>query len=271
MLIKTGETSGGMRTRGRSPLADSKRPLVTVITAVFNGADCIGDCIESVLFQDYPNVEHIILDARSTDGTIDILRAYDDRLALWVSEPDHGVYDAWNKGLRLAQGEWISFLGADDRFLPGAVREFMDLAEGNPEAEFLSSRARLDHPSGYAPVFGGPWKWPHFTRRMTTIHVGSMHRKALFARYGQFDASYRIAGDFEFLLRAQGDLRTAYTPAITVVMKAGGLSDSTKGLHEAKRAKLQSRVRSPLRAHADLLLDTARFHLRRTLIRLRIL
>ena len=271
MLIKTGETSGGTRTNEKSAPTDFQRPLVTVITAVFNGADCIGDCIESVLLQDYPGIEHIILDACSTDGTIDILRSYDDRLALWVSEPDHGVFDAWNKGLELAQGEWVAFLGADDRFLPGAVREFMDLADRNPEAEFLSSRARLDHPSGYAPVFGGPWEWPRFTRRMTTVHVGSMHRKALFSEYGKFDASYRIAGDFEFLLRARGDLRTAYTPAITVVMKAGGLSDSTKGLHEAKRAKLQTGVRSHLRAQTDLLLDTARFHLRRTLIRLGIL
>jgi cellulose synthase/poly-beta-1,6-N-acetylglucosamine synthase-like glycosyltransferase len=84
--------------------------VVGVITAVFNGHDHIADCIESVINQDYPNVEHIILDGGSTDGTVTILRSYEGRIAFWKSEPDKGVCDAWNKGLKLARGEWIAFL-----------------------------------------------------------------------------------------------------------------------------------------------------------------
>jgi glycosyltransferase involved in cell wall biosynthesis len=243
--------------------------LVTVITAVLNASDCIAGCIESVLSQDYPNIEHIILDGGSSDDTLDVIRSYEDRLALWISEPDKGVYDAWNKGLDFARGEWIAFLGADDIYRAGAISEYMNLARRNPDAEFLSSRAQLQHPSGYAPVFGGPWEWPAFAKRMTTVHVGSLHRRSLFGTYGKFDDSYRIAGDFEFLLRPRDRLRTAFTPAITVTQRAGGISDSTAGLYEARRAKVHTGVRTKLSAALDLQAAVSRFHVRRMILMLR--
>jgi glycosyltransferase involved in cell wall biosynthesis len=242
-------------------------PLVSVITAVFNGAATIGECLESVLSQDYPHIEHIVMDGGSIDGTIDVLREYQNRIALWVSEPDHGVYDAWNKGLRKAKGEWIAFLGADDTFLSGAISEYMRLARQNPSANFLTSRARLEHPSGYSPEFGGLWSWPRAARSMPSVHVGAMHRKSVFAQHGQFDSSYRIAGDYEFLLRARQDLHAVFTPAVTVLMRAGGLSDSTAGLVEAKRAKIQHKIRSAPLAEVEFRALALRFHLRRRLIK----
>jgi glycosyltransferase involved in cell wall biosynthesis len=262
---------GGKRDSGAMDCARSDLPLVSVITAVFNGGAALTDCIESVLQQDYPNIEHLIIDGGSTDGTIDVLKKYDDKLELWVSEPDHGVYDAWNKGLDLARGEWIAFLGADDTYMPGAIRAYMDLARQCPEAEFLSSRALLNHPTGYAPVFGGPWEWPRFSTAMTTIHVGTMHRRTLFEQYGQFDTTYRIAADYQFLLRARDRLRAGYIPETTVVMRAGGISDSTAGLYEARRAKVNARVRSASRAHLELMIAIARFHLRRGFLKVRAL
>jgi glycosyltransferase involved in cell wall biosynthesis len=238
-------------------------PLVTVITAVYNGEDCIANCIESVLNQDYPNIEHIILDGGSEDGTVAIVRGYEGKIALWLSEPDAGVYDAWNKGLGLARGEWIAFLGADDCYLPNAISTYVELARRTPEAEFLSSRAQLSHPTGYAPVFGSSWEWPRFSKTMTTIHVGTMHRRSLFERYGRFNAAFKIAGDYEFLLRPRGELRTAFSPATTVVMRAGGLSDSTAGLYEARRARVDAGVRAPLVAAVELRFAVLRFHARR--------
>jgi len=263
--------SGGYRLCKAINPAVASEPLVTVITAVFNGNDCLANCIESVLSQDYPQVEHIILDGGSNDGTVETIRRYEDRLALWISEPDSGVYDAWNKGLQLARGEWIAFLGADDIYLAGAISTYMKLARENPEAEFLSSQARLDHPTGYAPVFGGPWEWPRFATAMSTIHVGTMHRRSLFERYGEFDTSYRIAADYEFLLRPREQLLTAFSPATTVVMRAGGLSDSTAGLYEARRAKISSGVRSTPMAALQLRQAIVRFHLRRMYLKARAL
>ena len=100
-------TCGGKRMKGILAQSSAGLPLVTVVTAVFNGQPTIQGCLESVLKQDYPNIEHILLDGGSTDGTLDVLHQYDDRIALWKSEPDKGVYDAWNKGLTEAHGEWI--------------------------------------------------------------------------------------------------------------------------------------------------------------------
>jgi glycosyltransferase involved in cell wall biosynthesis len=269
MLLDSKATSGGTRLQHNVASATLVVPLITVITAVFNGQDCIADCIESVLHQDFPNVEHIILDGNSEDGTVAILRHYENKVALWLSEPDSGVYDAWNKGLEVARGEWIAFLGADDRYLPNAISTYVDLARRVPDAEFLTSRAQLNHPSGYAPVFGGAWEWPRFSKTMTTIHVGTMHRRSLFERYGKFDTSFLIAGDYEFLLRPRANLRTAFTPATTVVMRAGGLSDGTAGLYEARRARVEAGVRAPLTATIELRIAVLRFHVRRLFLALR--
>jgi glycosyltransferase involved in cell wall biosynthesis len=260
--------SGGTRLNRPLPLPQTNRPLVSIVTAVFNADDCVANCIESVLCQDYPSIEHIILDGGSTDGTVDILRKYEDRVSLWISEPDCGIYDAWNKGLKLARGEWIAFLGADDRY-PGAISAYMNLAVQYPTAEFLSSQALLDHPSGHAPTFGGPWEWPRFSRAMTTIHVGTMQSRTLFERYGDFDTKYRSAADYEFLLRAGDSLRTAFMSATTVVMRAGGASDSTAGLYETRDVKVQRGFCSYRTATLDLRIALLRFHIRRFILALR--
>jgi glycosyltransferase involved in cell wall biosynthesis len=263
-------TAGGQRRKGILAESTKEFPLVTVVTAVFNGESYIGECLESVLNQDYPNIEHIILDGGSSDGTLDVLRRYDNKVAFWKSELDNGVYDAWNKSLDLANGEWIAFLGSDDIYLPSAISTYVNLARQNPEAEFLSSRAKLDHPTGYSPIFGGPWSWPRFCTAMSTIHVGTMHHRSLFERLGRFNSTYRIAGDYDFMLRARDTLKAAFTPEVTVVMRAGGLSDSTAGLHEAKRAKVENCVRTRWTAELELRQAIARFHLRQLYLKFRV-
>src|SRR5690348_14220883 len=89
-------------------------PRVSLIIAVYNGASTIVKCLNSVAAQTYGSRELIVIDGGSTDGTVDILRCNADQLSYWISEPDTGVYNAWNKGLARARGEWIAFLGADD-------------------------------------------------------------------------------------------------------------------------------------------------------------
>jgi glycosyltransferase involved in cell wall biosynthesis len=204
------------------------------------------------------NIEHIVWDGDSTDGTIDVLRQYDDRIALWRSEPDRGIYDAWNKALFDARGEWICFLGADDEFLPGAVSAYMSLAAKNPLAEYLSSKVRVVHSSGYERTIGSLWTWRKFSKMMCTPHVGSMHRRSLFDRLGTYDTSYRIVADYELLLRARGQLRTAYMPVITVMMRAGGASFSRTMLTEKARAKVATGGRSKLLTAMELFAEYAK-------------
>jgi glycosyltransferase involved in cell wall biosynthesis len=235
---------GGARLKGIVATGSVDQPLVTVITAVYNGRPFVAGCLESVFRQSYPNIEHIVMDGASDDGTVDVLRQYDDRIALWKSGPDRGIYDAWNKALLETRGEWICFLGADDEFLPDAVGQYMALAARNPQAEFLSSKLKVVHSSGYIRTLGCPWTWKRFSRTMCTPHVGAMHRRSLFDRLGTYDTSYRMVGDYELLLRARSQLNAAYMPVVTVMMRGGGVSTTRIALNEKARAKIATGGRS---------------------------
>jgi glycosyltransferase involved in cell wall biosynthesis len=243
-------------------MSDEPGPLVSVITAVLNGKHQISRCIESVRAQDYQNIEHIVYDGNSSDGTVELLRQYDDRIDLWRSESDKGVYDAWNKALADVRGDWICFLGSDDEFLPGAVSSYMALAAEFSRAEYLSSEVKWVHPSGYQRIYGAAWNWGKFAKFMCTAHVGSMHRRTLFERLGKFDISYRTAADYEFLLRAGCELNSAYMPVLTVVMRAGGISDSLKALDEQARAKILTGGRSKLIAAFERHIARTKFFIR---------
>src|SRR5580692_9380111 len=116
MHTNVGSKSGGKRLGEVSLLNASKRPLFTVVTAAFNCAERLESTILSVLGQSYTDVEHIIIDGGSSDRTLDVLRKYENVVAYWVSEPDRGVYDAFNKACRLVAGQWTIFLGAGDLF-----------------------------------------------------------------------------------------------------------------------------------------------------------
>lgn len=253
---------GGKRLDGWSSEVSAELPLVTVITAVYNAERWIAGCLESVLSQDYPNIEHIVIDGCSSDGTIDILRQYGDRIALWQSESDDGLYHAWNKGLTRARGEWICFLGADDKFLPHAVSNYMAFAAKNPFTEYLGSRVKVVSPSGYERVWGRPWTWRRFLTRMTWLHAGSMHHRSLFDRLGIYDISYRTVADYEFLLRAGPQLKAAYMPVLTVVMRAGGVSDSRQAIKEHIRATVITGGRSKSFAAMRLVIANVRYKLR---------
>ena len=253
---------GGLRLRGITAQSTSDKPLVTVITATFNAAEHLVPCIESVLAQNYPNIEHLIFDGGSTDGTLDILRRYDDRIALWRSQPDKGVYDAWNNALDEARGEWVAYIGADDEYLPGAIAAYIELARQNPNADYISSRALWLHPSGYERIIGLPWSWPAFSNHMTTTHVGSFHRRSLYNSLGKYDITFPTAADYELLLRARNRLRTAFMPTVTVKMRAGGLSDKAPALEEAKRVKLVAGSRHPWMASIDHVIAWVKFILR---------
>jgi len=253
---------GGKRLKGIVAGGRAGQPLVTVISAVYNGRPYISGCLDSVLRQDYQNIEHIVLDGGSNDGTVDVLREYDDRIALWRSEPDKGVYDAWNKALAEARGDWICFLGVDDEFLPGAISAYMALAAKNPQAEYLSSRMQWVHSSNYQIIKGSRWNWRNLV--MDTPHVGSMHRRILFDRLGAYDTSYRIVADYEFLLRARSQLITAYMPVVTVMVRGGGISSNYgfRAFEEAARAQIQNAGRNKVLVKLNLYVQKLKFKLR---------
>ena len=182
------------------------QPLLTIIVAVFNGKATLQKCIDSVRQQTYQNKELIIIDGGSTDGTVQLLEQNQDSFGYWVSEPDSGIYNAWNKGLAHANGEWICFIGADDYFWDVMVLERMakELALLPDNIRVAYGQIMLVATNGDEPrAKGEPWRRnkEFFKEYMCLPHVGLMHRRSFFEQHGKFDESFRIAGDYELLLR----------------------------------------------------------------------
>lgn len=209
---------------------------VSIIIATFNAEKTLAKCLDSILQQTFLDREIIIIDGDSKDGTRNILETYAPYLAYWCSEPDAGIYDAWNKGISRATGEWITFLGADDCWHgPEALQALVDLTKD--DLDFVSARARLlssNHQQ--IKVIGAPWNWKQMLRYQNIAHPGALHHRRLFDQLGHFDTSYRIAGDYEFLLRMPPETKTAHLDRITVDFSAGGASNTqiTKVLRETR-------------------------------------
>lgn len=219
----------------------------TIITASFNSDKTIQRTIESVLNQTITDFEYVLIDGKSNDDTIEIIESFEPIFSTkginfkWVSEPDCGIYNAWNKGLKLARGNWISFLGSDDYYLPTALEMYNELIDKSGTSyDWLYSNVKYE--SVYSRVLDKVWRWKSFRRNITITpaHVGSFHNKKYFEKYGFFDESYKIAGDYEMLLRARDKLRTAKINKVTAVMQSGGVSNSMfkNVLQETFRAKL---------------------------------
>ena len=241
---------------------------VTIITAVFNADTYLNECILSVLNQTYDNIEYIIIDGGSTDKTVDIVKKYDSQLAHWTSEPDEGIYDAWNKGLAQATGQWIAFIGADDQLLPNAIEMYVHHIshhELQDKLEFVSSKIQLVNKDlSIIRVVGEKWNWKHFRHQMTTWHVGTFHSKHLFEKYGLFDSTFKISGDYELLLRPKDQLIASFVSEPTVMMRIGGVSDTNllRASKETYRAKIKNNVLSLIRGRMLQLIDKFRLTIR---------
>jgi len=225
----------------------STPPKISVIIAVFNGAKTLQQCLDSVVKQSYSNVELIVIDGGSTDGTVDLLNQNQASISYWISEPDEGIYSAWNKGLEKVTGDWICFLGADDYFWDERVLEKMAnaLRELPLDVRVAYGQMMLLNQDGldlYA--IGDPWEGVRnrFKQIMCIPHPGLMHRRSLFRAHGRFDESFSIAGDYELLLRELKSADAVFVPDLILTgMRQGGISsnpkNSIKALYEARRAQ----------------------------------
>ena len=254
-----------------SPILDS--PYVTVITAVYNADKYVNECIKSVLNQSYKNFEYIIIDGGSTDNTVTIIKQYQHQLGYWISEPDKGIYDAWNKGISMAKGKWIAFVGADDLLYPDALQTYVQHITEHPkqdELEFISSRIELvDENLTPIRTVGDAWVWERFRKEMCTWHVGCFHSINLFKKYGLFDATYKVSGDYELLLRPKDQLVTSFINQTTVKMREGGVSSVQlyKAIDETYRAKIKNGAVVPLKGQLLRLFDKYRLFRRRFKVR----
>lgn len=233
-------------------------PKLTVITAVYNSAKTLQRCIDSFASQDYPYKELVIVDGGSSDGSVDIIKRNEHLISYWESKPDRGVYHAWNKALDHITGDWIHFLGSDDVYSAPDVfsRVVKWLKSREPHVRVVYGRVAVVTQTGkFLEIMGEPWQTakPTFNKTMSTGHAGVFYHRSLFAIHGKFDESFRIAGDYEFLLREMKSGNDAiFMPDIVVFTTVGGLS-SAPGLtvvlrrEDARARKLNELWSYPLR------------------------
>lgn len=230
-------------------MADQKnnaKPFVSFVVAVRNGLRTIERCLQSIWGQTDRDYEVIVIDAVSTDGTVEYLERERHRIASWVSEPDRGVYQAWNKALARARGEWICFLGADDRLFDDNVLRGMRPAleaRGTDEIFFYGRLVTVNRRGEIIETLGQPWhEVRHLLPKIHCLpHAGAFHHRSMFDA-GGFDERFRIAGDYDLLLRELRSRHARFVADLTVVaMEVGGMSsdpaNSLVNLRENRRAQ----------------------------------
>ncbi len=214
--------------------------LISIIIATLNAESCIDRLIESIINQKYDDIEIIIIDGNSKDNTLEFLKKYTQNIDFLLSETDKGIYDAWNKGIKVSKGDWIMFLGADDVLMYNTLdiyKRHIDQISIGKEPDLISSKRMMVNRSGKViREVGGKWIWPQCLKSMMISHPGALHNKTLFTRYGDYDVTYKIAGDYEFLLRANSTLSTDFINSVTVLVSEGGISDSILAIKEHYRA-----------------------------------
>ena len=238
---------------------------ISIIIATYNSEKTLEASLFSVINQKNLNTELIIIDGGSTDRTVNILEAHSQHLDYFISEPDRGIYDAWNKGVAASTGHWISFLGSDDMLCPGILDKYEQAILENPMVDYISGKVQLINENGEnLSVIGNKYNWNTFCTYMNVAHVASLHNRKLYDTYGYYDLAFKICGDYEFLLRPKNLLRTILIDEIVAKMTVGGISyGSSDALVETKKAKLKNQVKSKLSISIDYIIALVKLRIKK--------
>ena len=220
---------GGLRTKGVLKYSSANEPLISIITAVYNGEKHLEDTIQSILNQTYKNMEYIIIDGGSTDRTLEIIKKYDDKIDYWVSEKDQGISDAFNKGVKLAQGIYINFQGDGDGFVANDSLEkvFQDI--NSDKDIFVSAKIKRIDILGdeiFVSKQSKLFDKRSLLFRMSMPHQGLFTHISYFKKYGLFDATNIFSMDYEHLLRSYKEFpRVILRDVIVAQWRADGLGN----------------------------------------------
>jgi glycosyltransferase involved in cell wall biosynthesis len=249
---------------------DSAQPLVSIITPSFNQRQFVEATIESVLAQDYPRIEYLVVDGGSTDGTLDVLRRYGGRLR-WISEPDQGQADAINKGVRLTGGEVLAWLNADDVYLPGAVARAVGELQVHPPAalvygqgEFIDRAGHVIEPCLHVEPFD--------LRRLIDhndiiLQPAAFFRRAPFTAVGGLDTSLHYTLDYDLWIRLALRYPVRYLPALLAQARVYPQTKTSSGgmerLTEIERmVRRYGRRRLPVQFYGEMIVTSWRAGLR---------
>ena len=205
---------------------------VSIITVTFNSVSVINDCLDSISSQEYDNIQHILIDGASTDGTLSILESKNSQINILISKPDNGIYDAMNKGIKIATGDIIGFLNSDDfypnnKVISKVVKEFekdsfLDACYSDliyVDQFNISKTIRYVKSSKFQEgLFSRGWCPPH-----PTFFV----RRSVYKKFGNFDLSYKLASDVDLMMRflEKYKIKSKYIPEVWVKMRMGGVTN----------------------------------------------
>ena len=205
---------------------------ITVITAVYNRASTIEDCIQSVLDQQDCDVEHIVIDGMSDDGTEQVIATYRDRINRVIREPDDGIYDALNKGIRAATGDVVGFLHADDRFADNRV--LSHIAEAHADDTIDATYGDLDYVDSKRNRIvrhwvSGPYRRSRFFYGWMPPHPTVYFKRRVYQEHGLYNLDMPTAADYELLVRmlVRHQIQATYIPQVLVQMRVGGSSNAS--------------------------------------------
>ena len=234
---------------------------ISVITAVRKNRATVAEALDSVLAQDHPDRELIVIEGASNDGTLEVIQRYAGQIAHLVSEPDRSVYDALNKGLRLATGDVVGFLHADDRYADDRVLSRIAAALADPTVDACYGDLLYvgkDDPRHVVRYWrAGPYHPRRLRRGWMPPHPTFYARRAVYQRLGGFNLDYRIAADYDCLLRffGTGQITGAYIPEVLVHMRLGGASNrSLREILQKSREDYQALRRNHIGGLGTLLL-----------------
>ena len=212
-------------------MTKSGKPKISIVTVTYNSKLTIADTIVSVASQTYSNIEHIIVDGASTDGTVGIVNSFGSRISKFITEPDNGIYQAMNKGIRLASGDVIGILNSDDFLCDNHVIETLvnTFKESNVDAVYgdvkyidpCNSEKTVRY---YSSKYFTPMK---FKYGFMPAHPSVYAKRILYEKLGFFKEDYKIAADYELLIRffRNGSISSKYIPIPFVSMRIGGISN----------------------------------------------
>lgn len=208
-------------------------PKISIIISTFNSVGTLQSCLDSIFAQIYSNIEIVIVDGGSSDGTVALLEANTDKLGAWKSEPDKGIYDAWNKALDMVSGDWVYFIGGDDVLhAPTSIDRAVDRFAQAPETTLIAyGMIRYIDATGHTVTMGEPWEaaGPKMRAQMSLPHQGVFHARELFKRFGSFDGDFQIAGDYKLIMQSLGVVDPFFLGDVIVAdQNAGGKSSLRK-------------------------------------------
>ena len=246
------------------------KPMISIVTATLNCANLLETAIQSIIQQDYPELEYVVIDGGSTDGTVDLIRRYEADIDAWVSEPDRGISDAFNKGISLCTGDIIGIVSADDYLLPQSLVRIAEAYCGHPEADVFYGNAVFVEPFNQRqfvvrPDVGLRTIW----RRQSLKHAATFVTHRAYDRFGGFDSNYKLAMDYELILRfyTRG-AKFIYLDWPLAAFRTGGISarHTYQTIREVRDISLRYGF-SPMKAYPIYWLKLARLTAKHGLLR----